>query len=66
MNQELRIDRLEERIQEAREKYYQSLEDIPRSKDDPDYQWHLNRSYAYQHKLEGLELAHNILIGKAA
>jgi hypothetical protein len=64
--EDLRLDRLKEAVEEAKEKYYQSLQDIPRSKDDPEYEWHLNRSYAYQHKMEGMQRALLILIGKAA
>lgn len=64
-NIELNIDRLKERVQEAREKYYQSLKDIPAT-DHADYQWHLHRSNAYQHRMEGMERALYILLGEAA
>lgn len=60
----LNFERLKERVQEAREKYYQSLKDIPAT-DAADYQWHLNRSYAYQHRMQGMERALYILIGEA-
>ena len=62
---ELNLERLKERVQEAREKYYQSLKDIP-APTAPDYQWHLNRANAYDHKMQGMERALYILIGKAA
>jgi hypothetical protein len=63
---ELNIDGLKKRIDDERKKYDRCLQDIPRSTDDPDYKWHLNRADAQQHKLIGLEMALMILIGKQA
>ena len=66
MNEELNIDGLKKRIQEERERYSRCLQDIPRSADDPDYKWHLNRADHQQSKLRGLEMGFLILIGKQA